>query len=146
MLLMQAFDWEVLRALTKLGIAIAARRPMMATTIMISTSVKPALREVLIFICFSNFLRFSCGVNTATGGLFIITVGVHLLPVATARPGLAAEVPTSPKKGAELSTRHAEFMRRPLHDFWASESNSSLPDWFRPSIRFSFIVFVVLPP
>src|SRR6266702_863891 len=58
MLLMQAFDCEVLRALTKLGIAIAARRPMMATTIMISTSVKPPLRDVLIFICFSNFLRF----------------------------------------------------------------------------------------
>src|SRR6266699_3974800 len=98
MLLMQALACEVLRALTKLGIAIAARRPMMATTIMISTSVKLALREVLIFICFSNFLRFSCGVNTATGGLFIITVGVHLLPVATARPGLAVEVPTSQKK------------------------------------------------
>jgi hypothetical protein len=36
--------------LRKLGIAIAARRPIMATTIMISTRVKPALREVLIFI------------------------------------------------------------------------------------------------
>src|SRR5207247_2369659 len=34
------------------------------------------------------------GVNTATGRLFISTVGVHLLPVATARTGLAAEVPT----------------------------------------------------
>ena len=47
---MHAFCCEVERALRKLGIAIAARRPIMATTIMISTSVKPALREVLIFI------------------------------------------------------------------------------------------------
>src|SRR5688572_30048760 len=65
----QAFVWEVLRALTKLGIAIAANRPMMATTIMISTSVKPALREVLIFIVYTAFLRFVCGMSTATGGL-----------------------------------------------------------------------------
>src|SRR5213075_532087 len=49
-LLMQAFCCEVVRALMKFGIAIAARRPMMATTIMISTSVKPDLEEVLIFI------------------------------------------------------------------------------------------------
>src|ERR1043166_1375842 len=49
---MQALACEVVRALTKLGIAMAARRPMMATTIMISTSVKPALFEVLIFIPF----------------------------------------------------------------------------------------------
>src|SRR6185369_244220 len=69
MLVTQAFDCEVLRALTKLGIAIAARRPMMATTIMISTRVKPSLREVLIFICF-NFCVSVGGVNTATGGLF----------------------------------------------------------------------------
>ena len=41
-LLMQAFCCEVARALTKFGIAIAASKPMMATTIMISTSVKPA--------------------------------------------------------------------------------------------------------
>src|SRR5579859_4010723 len=51
-LLIQAFACEVARALTKFGIAIAAKRPMMATTIMISTSVKPALRVFLIcFIC-----------------------------------------------------------------------------------------------
>src|SRR5579859_2390263 len=49
-LLMQAFCCEVVRARTKLGIAIAAKRPMMATTIMISTRVKPDLREVLRFI------------------------------------------------------------------------------------------------
>src|ERR1700745_889318 len=49
-LAIQAFFWAVVRALTKLGIAIAANRPMMATTIMISTRVKPDLREVLMFI------------------------------------------------------------------------------------------------
>ena len=47
---MQAFFWLAVRALTKLGIAMAARRPMIATTIMISTSVKPAFRDVLSFI------------------------------------------------------------------------------------------------
>src|SRR6266571_9342643 len=66
---MQAFICEVVRALMKLGIAIAARRPMMATTIMISTNVKPDLREVLMFIlvvCLSV-----CGVNEAAGGLVL---------------------------------------------------------------------------
>src|SRR4051794_3666259 len=63
-LLMQAFCWEVVRALTKLGIAIAANRPMMATTIMISTSVKPKdLREMFAFI----LLTFLNGVNPAVG-------------------------------------------------------------------------------
>ena len=46
-LLMQAFACARARALTKLGIAIAASSPIMATTIMISTRVKPALWEVL---------------------------------------------------------------------------------------------------
>src|SRR6267154_276572 len=68
-LLMQAFCCEVARAFTKLGIAMAARRPMMATTIMISTSVKPALRTfLLVFIVF--VFVFKCGVNSATGGLY----------------------------------------------------------------------------
>src|ERR1035438_1902886 len=49
-LLMQAFFCDCVRARTKLGIAIAASKPMMATTIMISTRVKPDLREVLFFI------------------------------------------------------------------------------------------------
>jgi len=50
---MQALHCEVARARTKLGIAIAASRPMMATTIIISTNVKPALREgLVVFICF----------------------------------------------------------------------------------------------
>jgi hypothetical protein len=47
---MQAFCCVVVRALTKLGIAIAARRPIIATTIMISTSVKPDFRDLLVFI------------------------------------------------------------------------------------------------
>src|SRR5437867_10243481 len=68
---MQALVCEVVRALTKLGIAIAANRPIMATTIMISTNVQPALRDVLIFIL--TFLPFcSCGVNKTTGGLELL--------------------------------------------------------------------------
>jgi hypothetical protein len=47
---MHTFIWEVVRGLTKLGIAIASNRPMMATTVMISTSVKPALRSILFFM------------------------------------------------------------------------------------------------
>src|SRR5436309_80435 len=66
---MQAVFWLAVRAFTKLGIAIAANRPMMATTIMISTSVKPALRDVLFFILFNFCLPFFGGVNAATGGL-----------------------------------------------------------------------------
>jgi hypothetical protein len=46
---MQAFFW-LTAGLHEVGIAIAARRPMMATTIMISTSVKPDWRIVLLFI------------------------------------------------------------------------------------------------
>ena len=52
--LLQIADTHVLvrfvRACTKLGIAIVASRPMMATTIMISTSVNPLLRELMFFI------------------------------------------------------------------------------------------------
>src|SRR5271154_4647344 len=47
-LLMQALACEVARAFTKFGIAMAARRPIMATTTMISTSVNPALRMFFI--------------------------------------------------------------------------------------------------
>jgi len=43
---MQALVWARVRALTKLGIAMAASNPMIATTIMISTSVKPAVMNV----------------------------------------------------------------------------------------------------
>ena len=65
-LLMHAFFCEVVRALMKLGMAIAANRPIMATTIMISTNVKPDVRVVL---CFILFFFLYCGVNEATGGL-----------------------------------------------------------------------------
>src|SRR5882724_2460763 len=57
-LLMQAFTWEVVRARTKLGMAMAANRPMMATTIMISTKVKPDLRDEVTFITFLSYFRF----------------------------------------------------------------------------------------
>src|SRR5438445_12260027 len=50
MFAMQAFFWLAARAFTKLGIAIAASKPMMATTIMISTRVKPDFPVRLIFI------------------------------------------------------------------------------------------------
>src|SRR5882672_3258391 len=78
---MQAFICEVVRALMKLGMAIAANRPIMATTIMISTNVKPDLREVLMFIlCLSFCLRR----ERSNGRVSIITTFVHSLPVATA--------------------------------------------------------------
>src|SRR5580704_984360 len=78
-LLMQAFICEVVRARTKLGIAIAARRPMMATTIIISTSVKPCLRDLMFFILFRTFQ--CCGLNAVAGGLLTsTTVSVHELP------------------------------------------------------------------
>src|ERR1035438_5273435 len=55
-LLMQALACEVARAFTKFGMAMAARRPIMATTIMISTRVKPAFR--MFFVCFIVLLSF----------------------------------------------------------------------------------------
>jgi hypothetical protein len=75
---MQVFFRAVSRALMKFGIAIAARRPIIATTIMISTSVKPALTEDLIFILF--YFVFS-GVNRVTSGFIYNCVFVHELPV-----------------------------------------------------------------
>src|ERR1035441_10820227 len=55
-LLMQALACEVARAFTKFGMAMAARRPIMATTIMISTRVKPAFRMFLVsFIVLLSF-------------------------------------------------------------------------------------------
>jgi hypothetical protein len=55
----------------KLGMAIAANRPMMATTIIISTRVKPALREVL-FVFMLYFLFSFRGVNDATGEFHLL--------------------------------------------------------------------------
>src|SRR6185295_2717588 len=54
---MQALFCDVIRARRKLGTAMVASKPMMATTIMISTSVKPAGRCVLIFM---SFLSYFC--------------------------------------------------------------------------------------
>jgi hypothetical protein len=56
-LLMHAFFCAVVRALTKFGIAMAARSPIIATTIMISTSVKAALADMFIFIGLSFALK-----------------------------------------------------------------------------------------
>src|SRR5215469_13249147 len=70
MLLMQAFCCEVARAFTKLGIAIAASKPMMATTIMISTSVKPALRDCFVCFILYYFLFSELRWNFTTGGLY----------------------------------------------------------------------------
>ena len=50
MLMMQEFACAVFLFLTKFGIAMAASIPIIATTIMISTNVKPAPRFVLSFI------------------------------------------------------------------------------------------------
>src|SRR5688572_4842349 len=65
-LLMQACFWALLRALTRLGIATAASRPMIATTIMISTSVKPLLRES--FKCIHVLIAPRC-VREFTAGI-----------------------------------------------------------------------------
>src|SRR6185503_15349216 len=55
---MQAFFCEASRALMKFGIAIAASKPMIATTIMISTNVNALRREVLSCIYACDFLLF----------------------------------------------------------------------------------------
>jgi uncharacterized membrane protein len=68
---MQALHCDVARARMKLGIAIAAKRPIMATTIMISTNVKAALRDVLFVFIFC-FSFFNYGVNETTGGLQLL--------------------------------------------------------------------------
>jgi len=46
---MHAVACDLARALRKLGTAIAASNPIMTTTIIISSNVKPALWEVFIF-------------------------------------------------------------------------------------------------
>src|SRR5204863_8272734 len=57
-LAMQAFFWLAVLALTKLGMAMAASSPMIATTIMISTRVKPRFRRdkesIFIFLLSSR--------------------------------------------------------------------------------------------
>src|SRR5437667_8879925 len=66
-------SWAFSRALTKFGIAIAANNPMMATTIMISTRVKPAVLFVLICMTNLSVMLFQTrGVNNAKGGLLLL--------------------------------------------------------------------------
>src|SRR5439155_10397639 len=78
-------SWAFSRALTKLGIAIAANNPMMATTIMISTRVKPAFLFVLI--CITDLFVFVCS-NTRREQrkrlVLLLLIPVHKLPFATA--------------------------------------------------------------
>jgi hypothetical protein len=78
---MQAFICAVVRARTKLGIAMAASKPMMATTIIISTSVNPEFLTLLIFMTTNFTFLFSLGPNKATGGLFMIASDCSILPV-----------------------------------------------------------------
>src|SRR6267143_1508488 len=95
-LLMMELSCAFSRAFTKLGIAIAASNPMMATTIIISTSVKPALRFVLTCMLLTFLFVRTRGVNNAEGGFIISANFVHKLPSATARyGGLAGLVPRS---------------------------------------------------
>src|SRR5262249_44916471 len=100
---MQALACEVVRAFTKLGIAIAANKPMMATTIMISTSVKPAFFDALIFI----LLFYFRGVNNCIRRVNIITLFVHALPDASADEFKSKRDAKSPakQKGPKLSPR-----------------------------------------
>src|SRR2546429_8231681 len=79
---MQAFICDWVRARTKLGIAIAARRPIMATTIMISTSVKPDFLDVLIVILTLPFCFWRCELHNRR--VFLITVFVYKIPAGTA--------------------------------------------------------------
>src|ERR1039458_4136422 len=68
---MQALVCEDWRAWTKLGMAMAASSPMMATTIMISTKVKPALREGFFILALSFFF---CGVNEQQAGYLLFRI------------------------------------------------------------------------
>src|ERR1043165_7723949 len=67
---MQVRVFALVPAFKKFGMAIAAKIPMIATTIMISTSVKPDSRDVFIFIicsiCFV-FIETAVGFNTEAG-------------------------------------------------------------------------------
>src|SRR5580658_2316227 len=83
-LLMQAFCCEVARAFTKLGMAMAASKPIMATTIIISTRVKPALRDC--FICFMFQLSLSLWQRSERRDrrVMMITFAFTGLPVTTA--------------------------------------------------------------
>src|ERR1035437_2992218 len=76
---MQALLCAVARALTKFGIAMAAKRPMRATTIMISTSVKPALRMFLICFIFILFVFLFYAAEQCGRRVDMMTTFVHLI-------------------------------------------------------------------
>src|SRR5438874_8670309 len=84
-LLMQAFICEVVRALIKLGIAMAANSPMIATTIMISTNVKPELRELLIF--FILYFSFCSRREPTTSEFIFIAMRPHIACCNRCRTG-----------------------------------------------------------
>src|SRR5215469_6400658 len=112
MLLMQAFCCEVARAFTKLGIAMAANKPMMATTIMISTRVKPALRDCFICFILYYFLFTALRWNFTTGGLYD-DMFVHLIACDNRTPleNVALHMPRS--KSIELENFYAKTFKFP---------------------------------
>src|ERR1051325_7377555 len=113
---MQAFCCEVVRAFTKLGIAIAAKSPIMATTIMISTRVKPALRDALIFILlFVTFCFFRGERNNRR--VTIIALFVHGLPVAPVAWEVAEAMPE-----LSLTGKFVVQSKGPKHELRASRN------------------------
>src|SRR5438094_5880540 len=71
-------SWPLSRALSALGVDIPANNPMMATTIMISRSVKPLLR--LAFICIIRFSFLCYQREPCRRRLLLTNMGVHELP------------------------------------------------------------------
>src|SRR5258708_2263375 len=109
-LLMHALACEVVRALMKLGIAIAASKPMMATTIMISTSLKPDLRIVLTFILV--FLPFFLSRRERSHRRVMYNYdSVHELPVAN-RPQTLTTLPRNSMSNVIFAY---PFLYRPGH-------------------------------
>src|SRR5581483_11989565 len=78
-LLMQAVCLALALARMKLGMAMVASSPMMATTIMISTRVKPELRRDLIFM----FLSFFAMARTGLQAGYYYFIIVRVLPATT---------------------------------------------------------------
>lgn len=95
-LAMQAFFCAVCRALTKFGRAIAASKPIIATTIMISTRVKPAFLGTLIFIVFIGCTRLPLWSNLPSLCGFLSAAPHHglRLPPRTTGWEIAKVVPT----------------------------------------------------
>src|SRR5262245_15419233 len=101
-LLMQAFICEVVRALIKLGIAIAANRPIIATTIMISTNVKPDLRDVFLFILYFVFSLLRREQDSRRVSIISMR---SLIACCNRRKLLAKQVPNMTKKAYAASKR-----------------------------------------